>query len=471
MVPDYDPRLLAVREELSRLTLAWARDKALDADKAKTLRRRAASLNHARYFANIPLYRRICERAGVTEAEPKFATLVADLMAPDDIFKSYPQRLLDEGDFSAMNRWVSEVSTLDLPEEAGAHATLDDWVESLAGRGAHLVFSSGTSGAMSFVPRDALTWDAFTRMPFLYVPFVLADRGVLPGWKAFLARGLARFLSPERLLDAFFKVGLRDFDGFFCNFSGGNQGIQLVGQKIGAMCGKAHFLYDTRMSATAVRAIVRGPATENDARLMEEFLATTVHDKEANYERLIREMRDSARRGRKCILFGTPYLLLEICERVAAGGALKLPKGSNVVFGGGWKSFTGERIPEAELLAVLSETFGIEPMAVCEGYSMTEIQALMLKCPHGLYHVPPHLEVVLLDEGLNAMDETSTTGILGVLDPFAGSYPGFLVTGDSVRMASGPCACGRPGLAIAQVERSPGREVKGCGGIMAKVNA
>ena len=54
---------------------------------------------------------------------------------------------------------------------------------------------------------------------------------------------------------------------------------------------------------------------------------------------------------------------------------------------------------------------------------------------------------------------------------WAVSYPGFLITGDNVHRTSSPCPCGLDGDTLLSVGRAAGAEVKGCGGIMASVNA
>ena len=60
----------------------------------------------------------------------------------------------------------------------------------------------------------------------------------------------------------------------------------------------------------------------------------------------------------------------------------------------------------------------------------------------------------------------------GFLDPFAICYPGFLITGDLVDLVFDECPCGRKGYALeGEIRRAPGKEVKGCGGIMASVKA
>ncbi|MEW6077710.1 MAG: hypothetical protein AB1724_07865 [Thermodesulfobacteriota bacterium] len=476
MNTSHDRELQAVHGELKRLIMDWAADKTVDGDRARRLRQRAVEINHRRYRENIPYYRKVCRMADLDTDNPGLDNIIAHLMVTDDIFKSYPQSLVDGKNFEGMTAWLSRISTVDLTGQLpGDVRNLDQWIEALAAKGMNLVFSSGTSGNMSFVPRDEATWTHFLKTPLLYLPLLIAEQGMISPWKYWLLKRLIKMIQPDAFLkmaDKFGRFVLKDYDGYFCNFSGGNQGIQLVGQEIAKYCGSAFFLYDMTLSPAAVRGIIRGAHSPEEQTLADEFLRATVFNKEANYDRMIGALQESVRRRRKVIVFGTPYLLLEICQKIKARQiSLKVRKGSGVIFGGGWKSFDGRRIPEEELVRLLSETFGLEPRHIAEGYSMTEIHGLMLRCSHKRYHVPPHFETVILDESLKPLAGDDVTGALGIIDPFAESYPGFLVTGDTVRRINAPCPCGRSGPMILSIERSAGREVKGCGGIMAKINA
>jgi hypothetical protein len=79
---------------------------------------------------------------------------------------------------------------------------------------------------------------------------------------------------------------------------------------------------------------------------------------------------------------------------------------------------------------------------------------------------------VVLDEALMGSVGTQGDGLLGFLDPFAMSYPGFVITGDVARLRRGSCPCGLAGWFIdREIQRAPGREVKGCGGVLASVTA
>src|SRR5205823_2409995 len=163
---------------------------------------------------------------------------------------------LEKRDFAGMTRWVRRISDRDVAFDASSIQDLDRWIDELEKTGLHLVFSSGTSGRMSFVPRHDETWDAFMAVPYLYVPALLAHRGIIPRGKKILLHLLAKHTAPATFLRTVQKLALRDFDGFFLNFSGGNQGIQLVGRETAKLTRSACFLYERAMSPAAIRAII-----------------------------------------------------------------------------------------------------------------------------------------------------------------------------------------------------------------------
>jgi len=336
------------------------------------------------------------------------------------------------------------------------------------------VYSSGTSGNLSFVPRDDYSWALFREAPLPYTMLLLARLGVVARWKAAAAKLAGRALSPGRFQQLVERVGLREFDGIFLNFRGGNQGIQLVGQQLAQRVRRATFLYPIEISATALRTLARGKPNAIERAHTEAFLDATVRQKDANYARILEATRAAVRERQKVLVFGAPYLVKELCDRVVASGAsLELPPGSIVGYGGGWKSFDGERLSEPALRGLIERAFGVRAPFVLEAYSMTEIGALMMKCEHGRFHVPPQLETIILDARLEPVDQNAddAAGVLAVMDPFAASYPGFLITGDAVHRTRRPCECGLAGETFLSVGRAAGAEIKGCGGIMATVNA
>jgi hypothetical protein len=58
-------------------------------------------------------------------------------------------------------------------------------------------------------------------------------------------------------------------------------------------------------------------------------------------------------------------------------------------------------------------------------------------------------------------------GRFAFLDPVSNSYPGFIITGDRVRLYERCPACGRPGVVMdSDISRMAGAEAKGCGNLM-----
>jgi hypothetical protein len=102
---------------------------------------------------------------------------------------------------------------------------------------------------------------------------------------------------------------------------------------------------------------------------------------------------------------------------------------------------------------------------------MTEISVLMLRCDAGRFHIPPLVEPVVVDEELRPLKGSNLRGTFGFLDPFAVSFPGFIISGDHVRLVEEDCSCGLSGPAITEISRTANREIKGCGGIMSSIKA
>ena len=249
-------------------------------------------------------------------------------------------------------------------------------------------------------------------------------------------------------------------------------GNQVLIEELAPLFHRHYFLYDTDITGTALRCLRRGARTEEERRLLEGLQAEVIGQREANYLKLIENIRESTEGGQKVFIFGAPYQFKELCEvMVGHNRKLTLKKGSLVLFGGGWKSFTGEAMDREALVNMLTDALNIPPRMVLEGYSMTEINMLMLRCEHGRFHIPPVIEPVVFDEELNPLESRDVKGAFGFLDPLAVSYPGFIISGDYVRIINGECDCGLSGPALIEIGRMPGSEIKGCGGIMGSIRA
>ena len=337
--------LTGIHEKLIKLTQAWALRQPFDAEQARALRRQAILLNHKHYVETIPAYQRLAKEAGI-EKVVDIGPLIEQLMVSDDLFKSYSQRWLDENDFTRMNQWLSFVHHRRVNVDVGDVRSIDGWIDRLGQHGVMPVYSSGTSGAFSFIPRDRAMWELVRMANTCYLLPLLTYNKLGSSWQRLLTRWAAAWLSPSSFSQAVSRLSVKPFDAVFLDFQGGRTGMQAIGEELAATFRRTTFLYPIRLSANVLRSLRRGPRSEEEVGVLQAVQAETVGRREQNYARVVASMRSSAVDHKNVFMFGTPALFKELCETmVYSGQRLALPAGSLILFGGGWKGFGGERIP------------------------------------------------------------------------------------------------------------------------------
>ncbi len=329
--------------------------------------------------------------------------LIDSMTFSTGIFKSYEPVWLEEGDFGRMTEWVADISSCRPEPPTAGVRDVAGWRAALARQGVHLSSSSGTSGRPSFVPRDEPTWAALC--------------------------GNSRYYSDEPSGSS----GVRGYALLALMPSGDALGIQSAAAGLARAATASHYLGGDPAAGLAQTA---------------DFLA------------------EAMREGRAVLVFGPPHAAASLCEAVlATGGGVPLPPGSRLITGGGWKSH--RPLARDELLELVRRAFRLEPDAVVDAYSATELNCVLSTCPEGRYHVPPLIQPLLLDDAMEWVPEAEATGMLAFFDPFAGSYPGLLATGDQGHLTLDPCPCGLAGWSVrGPIARAPGHEPRGCAGAL-----
>jgi hypothetical protein len=459
-------RLKEIQEKLIKALRSWASGRGFDPLQAQELRHEVILLNHRHYIENIPVYRKIAEDEGC-DKDSDFQTVKKKMMLSADIFKSYQQDWLDNNDYDRMNRWLSSVFHKTVDADMSNVKTIDEWIEALNKTGIHVTYSSGTSGAFSFVPRDKEDWELSRKANIACLAPLLAKR--IMG----LGNNLLAGLMPlSVILQKTGKKMLSGYDAAFLGFKSGRMGNQALIEEIAPLFNDYYFLYDIEISGSALRCLRRGARTDEERQMVEITREKTMVQREANYLKLIDNIEKSTAGGQRMLIFGAPYQFRELCEIMASGNRkLDLREKSLAVIGGGWKSFTGEALDRESLVDMISSILNIQPDMILEGYSMTETSALTLRCKYGRFHIPPIIEPVVFDAALNPLEGDDIRGAFGFMDTLASSHPGFIISNDYVRMVNSDCRCGLCGYALLEIGRLPGSEVKGCGGIMGSFSA
>jgi hypothetical protein len=441
--------------ELIKEARYWSLGQGFRPARATELRQKAILSNHAYYFEHIPAYQKLAKDEGIDESAD-IETIKKKLMLPDDIFKSYHREWLDSHDFARMDRWLSGIYHQPVQTNMPVTGSVDNWLDHLATAGVFVTYSSGTSGTLSFVPRDKVTLGMAKTANMNYLAPLLGRRWPRDFTATFQSSAFG-FLSPDAFNQAVTRSGLPDFDAALLGFRSGRLGNQALMEQMGPLFRRCYFLYDTDITIESIRATKENNQTFN---------------REQRYLDLIAGIETSTGEGQKVFIFGAPHQFRELCAVMSEHGRrISLKKGSLALFGGGWKSFTGETLEREVLASMLADAFDLPPERIIEGYSMTEISVLLIRCDYGRFHIPPLIEPVLFDDALDPIEGKDVSGSFGFLDPMAWCYPGFIISGDYVHMVDGPCECGLTGPAITDIGRARNREVKGCGGIMGSVGA
>jgi hypothetical protein len=445
-------------DDLTRLAQRWARGVAYDEERLVAVRNALLDDTATHAAAHLPIYRRLVRELGATPHDRPLLTC--------DVFKAYDPRWIDTGDWSSMNGWLAQLHSR--PVTSGLQATdLDDWLGALDAGGIRTLCSSGSSGMLSFVPRSAEEWGAVRLAGTgALTPLIV---GRLGSRREKLAVGtVSALLGPRQLSALAERVPKRRDAAFVLDFADGRTGNQSIGRELAAAFRVRHHLYPGNLSAVALRALGRGPGTPVETAALASLQEALVDNAGGHLARLTEGLRTAAAAGQRAIVFGTPYQLLRLVTAVERSGRpIPSTPGSVVFFGGGWKAFSGEAIARPDLLARITAALGVSQSQTLEGYSMTELNTVLLRCEEGRFHVPPLLEAFVVDDAFR--EAPNGHGRFAFRDPLATSRPAFLVTGDAVTMVDDACACGLRGSALTTIERAGRQEVKGCAGIAASL--
>ena len=390
------------------------------------------------HFDNNALYRRLCE---INKITPDVVKSMDDLkkipLVPDTFFKDYPE---GKGFLS----WLDNIftgSTLisSFKTDVPSH---DDIIEEYNRRGISIMFTSGTSGRFSFIPRDTRSWG---RLKYSAMKSVMELMD-------YNQNDTVVLLIPDPRLTNLTIASL--FGIAFDLYNPENIHIALENTKI-----TTQFLRMQRAEAIGIREKIKAKAISKFSPIVQ---------KKSDL-RMINILEDKEKEGKRVNIAGPPFWLDRIMERMKKEGrTVNLPD-SQVLTGGGWKAEEDKRTPEEIFREKVEEVLGIPQNRYHDVYAMSECSSVFLSCEGHYKHVPPTIIPLVLDEELNPIGYDEY-GRFAFIDPIPKSYPGFIVTGDKIKLLERCPVCNREGPVIdIEVTRMPGSEGRGCAAVMAEL--
>lgn len=403
----------------------------LPPEEAQRLQFEALSSTFRHHYEKNAYYHKLClER----DFSPQDLRGPADLeripLLPDRFFKEYPAGR----DFAL---WLANVMTGDLPNVVirEKNPSYDQVIKAFQQAGITVCFSSGTSGRHTFIPRDQRTFNTSE--------YAISKCAVVigyPGWNPEM-RGYLMMPNPRKTHLYAGRVAMIYFD-------------TMAEVKVAIDREVTVDLLAKAMGADRSLAgrIVQNASRKTERGMVEQIIAWLEYHQEKTQDILS--------------LVGAPYLLAGVLERLEADGKyLHLAGRAGVGTGGGWKIQEGRRIPSEQFRAWVEERLGIPSKDCIDVYGMVEGNGWMTQCPEGHYfHIPTcYFKPMVLDKEYKPLG-FGQWGRFAFLDAAATSYPGFMVTGDLVKMLERCPVCDRTGPVLEpEVRRAVGEEMRGCG--------
>ena len=388
------------------------------------------------HYTHNAFYHRLCDAEHITPDQIKTHDDLHKIpLLPDTFFKDYPAPEKFPG-------WLQTITSTTLPTPSlGLHPTHDDVIAAYQKAGIHIMFTSGTSGRFSFVPRDDTSWNRvkYTAMKCVteLMDYQTTDHVIL--------------LIPNPQLT---NLTIASLFGIAYDLYPGNVNVSL----------------ETTQITTQLLRLQQADAIGLTEKLKAKALTTLspLVYKHAD-QRMITLLEHLQDQGHNVIIGGPPFWLNRLLDRIHTDDHhLTFPNGQ-ILTGGGWKTEESTRLTEPTFRTKVHQTIGIPDHRYHDVYAMSECSSVFLSCHDHYKHVPPTILPLVLDDTLTPLPP-GKTGRFAFLDPLPRTYPGFIITGDQVTLRDHCPACHHEGPVLdTEVTRLPGSEGRGCAAVMAEL--
>jgi hypothetical protein len=383
---------------------------------------------HYHYNHN-PSYQSFCKNRGVSPGDIKALSDFEKIpLLADKFYKDYPHGR----DFAL---WLGNLFSSEIPRVVirKKFPTFDDVINDFNATGLSIAYSSGTSGRHTFIPRDQRTFFASE-----YAVAKSAIAMIYPLWK-YDMHGYLLMPNPHKTNVYAGKVTKIYFDVI--------KNIEVA--------------IDREITADTIQATMSNKRSLKTALIKK--IAQRVHKK--MIERIILWLGEREKKGDDIAFVGAPFILHFVMNKLEdVGQSFTFGEGSGVITGGGWKIYEGNRMPVEQFRQRVEDILGIPSHNCLDIYGMVEGNGWMTQCPEGHYlHVPStYFQPLILDDEFHPVGYKEW-GRFAFLDGVAYSYPGFIISGDTVRLLEHCPVCDRPGPVLEpEIKRVRGEELRGC---------
>ncbi len=408
---------------------------------AEDLRFKAIKYSFLRNYNNSKFYNRFCKDLEInpedikTEEDYKKIPLISDIF-----FKDHP----DAG--KGFIDWLEKIYVGDFPNisKNKKYKGYDEIIKLFQNEKISLVFSSGTSGRFSFIPRDAITWarqmfvcaSAFEMSP---CSFHTPDSTII--WlgpdpkKTHMYIGRLTLMLYDLYKDSSFNFGIDR---------------ELTTRAIQLLMGSSKGVFQ-KILGSIIRPFI-------------------LHEENKILEGLTDILEKAEKEDKKIGIGGTPFFIEMFLSKIEKRGLKFEIENGMVLTAGGWKRFSGAAIPEEKFREKINKILGIPHENCRDIYGMVECNSLNVSCEGHYKHIPHSIIYPMVLDNDSEPIGYNEYGRFAFIDPLANSYPGFIMTGDRVKILEQCPECERKSPVICgEVSRFSGIQDRGCGAVLARM--
>lgn len=124
--------------------------------------------------------------------------------------------------------------------------------------------------------------------------------------------------------------------------------------------------------------------------------------------------------------------------------SVKLPKGSKILLGGGWKQFYTEQVDKQTLYQLAEKILGVKESEVIEFFGAVEHPILYCDCPRHHFHVPVYSRVAIRDVDTLKPVKMGEVGLVNLITPMTLATPILSIMTDDLGVLHDgkECGCG-----------------------------
>ena len=140
---------------------------------------------------------------------------------------------------------------------------------------------------------------------------------------------------------------------------------------------------------------------------------------------------------------GFPAYAWFLMKRMEEQGVrVRLPRGSKLMLGGGWKQFYAEQVDKGEFYALAKKVLGLEEDQIIEFFGAVEHPIFYNDCTRHHFHVPIYSRILIRDPVSFEPVPNGTPGLVNLISPMDVGTPLLSVMTDDLGILHDGCSCG-----------------------------